>query len=264
MTTNRTLTAAFAAALLLAACGGSDDDDASRTAERHAERRQVVSDDGKATLTVPAGAASAPQRVVLTAAPQTPVPADAAIVAGSVFRLEGDGGALAAPASLKIETKTMFPARVSPRTDRKQRSGPRSSPRCPIPCRGTAATSTATASPATSTTWPLAAGETCLRGPGWSTCRRRSATSATCDIPVGSTVRCDIQNWRRRRSASRSTPSRRPFRSSRSTRRCSRRRWPPPGRTDCASPRATTTASSRSTSTWVASARAISSTRSCR
>ena len=51
------------------------------------------------------------------------MPANASIVAGSVYRIEGDGGALAAPATLRIETQTMFPQRVSPRTDRKQAQG---------------------------------------------------------------------------------------------------------------------------------------------
>ena len=71
MNRTRNLAAAFAAALLLVACGGGGDDPAAPP-NVTASGASIVSDDGKATLTVPAGAASAPQRVALAAAPQTP------------------------------------------------------------------------------------------------------------------------------------------------------------------------------------------------
>lgn len=118
MKTITNLVAALASALLLAACGGGGSD--SPPPNVTADGASVVSDDGKATLTVPAGAVAAPQRVTLVAAPQTALPAGASIVPGSVYRIEGTGGALGAPATLSIDTGTTFPAPASLPANRKQ------------------------------------------------------------------------------------------------------------------------------------------------
>ena len=158
MNRTRTLAAAFAAALLLMACGGGGDDPA-LPPNVTASGASIVSDDGKATLTVPAGAASAPQRVALAAAPQTQMPANASIVPGSVYRIEGDGGALAAPATLKNRDRddvSRSESRRAPIASR--RTAMRSLDRGAGEVRtdAPAATSTATASPTIPTTWRFA------------------------------------------------------------------------------------------------------------
>ncbi len=98
-------------ALLLAACGGGGGDAPLPPPPNvTAAGGTVSSADGKATLVVPAGAASAAAHVTLEAVANPTLPADAAIVAGTTYRLGGDGGELAAEATLEIEADRAYPA----------------------------------------------------------------------------------------------------------------------------------------------------------
>lgn len=101
---------ALATGALLAACGGGGDDPpppAAVAPNISAAGGTATSSDGKAVLTVPAGAASTPMTVTLEADGSAP---PAGVLAGSLFRLGGDGGALAADATLEIDTGSAFPA----------------------------------------------------------------------------------------------------------------------------------------------------------
>jgi hypothetical protein len=191
MNWTRTLAAAFAAALLLPACGGGGDPEVPPNVT--ATGASVVSDDGKATLTVPAGAVATPQRIALLAAPQTQVPAGAAILPGSVFRIEGNGGALGAPATLSIDTGTMFPAHVSSRTDRKRALGqtayfeapkPQAQPLCDLDGDGLYNDPEDMAI--------RAGGATCFGRPRLVDLSRALGHVGYCDVPDGPRVSCEI------------------------------------------------------------------------
>jgi hypothetical protein len=95
----------------LQGCGGGSDDSPPPPAPNiDADGGSVSSADGKAVLTVPAGAASAAAHVTIAAVANPALPADAAIVPGTVFQIDGDGGALAADATLQIAAANAFPA----------------------------------------------------------------------------------------------------------------------------------------------------------
>lgn len=103
------LLAAVAAGLVvtLAACGGGGGGGTETPSQPNitpVAGGTVTSANGKARLSVPAGAASAPMTVTLAAAPDSELPPHPNALPGSAYFLDGDGGALGADAILTLET----------------------------------------------------------------------------------------------------------------------------------------------------------------
>lgn len=88
---------------LLAACGGGGGGDPPPQPNIGPAGGTVSTADGRVTLTVPAGAVSAPVRVTITAAPEA-AGSDPDVIASTVVRVEGNVGALAKPATLTFTT----------------------------------------------------------------------------------------------------------------------------------------------------------------
>jgi hypothetical protein len=127
-----TLRATLAALTLLAACGGGGGGGEAAppppppAPNITAAGGSVSTSDGSATLVVPAGAAGAPMTVTLASEPDSAMPADPRLVPGTVLRLGGSGGTLAADAELTLSATAAYPdvkwiRRAAPAGERKAR-----------------------------------------------------------------------------------------------------------------------------------------------